>query len=135
MQDLTRQSGGLMHWLPLRMYENYLLQPEAIAAVINSIDQAREQSVTASAVTGWLERNGSLREYLPPSSTQEFGTPEWEKTVDGAKVLDGLFAELTDSSYTYDKVRHGEMLTRYLIDHPTDKLIELAQLLASLLPS
>ena len=42
MQDLTRQSGGLMHWLPLRMYENYLLQPEAIAAVINSIDQARE---------------------------------------------------------------------------------------------
>src|SRR5262249_44633842 len=35
--DLKRQSGGRVHFLPRRIYENYLLNAQAIAAVMSTL--------------------------------------------------------------------------------------------------
>src|SRR5262249_32927254 len=37
-EDIQRQSRGLVAFLPRRMFENYLLNPDAICAVMNGIE-------------------------------------------------------------------------------------------------
>ncbi|NES22407.1 MAG: ATP-binding protein [Symploca sp. SIO3E6] len=46
MKDLQKRCSNPVEFLPRRMYENYLLHPEAIAAVINKEDKYREVSLT-----------------------------------------------------------------------------------------
>ena len=53
-QDLARESGGLVAFLPRKMYENYLLNPGAIAAVVSGVEGFRETGVAADEVEGWI---------------------------------------------------------------------------------
>ena len=53
--DFKRRSPNLIEFLPRRMYENYLLVPEAIASVINALDQDKKVDVTLQEVQQWLE--------------------------------------------------------------------------------
>lgn len=124
-----------MHWLPLKMYENYLLQPEAIAQVLNELMGEAGQSVTSEGVLAWLVTHGNEAKYFDRDAAVPHGDPQWIKQVHGAKLLGDLFFYFTQESgaHEYDKVRHGLLLTRYLVLHPTQDLIELAALLGRLL--
>jgi predicted ATPase len=131
--DIDRKSGGLVHWLPLRMYENYLLESQSIASVINSADTARATPVTADEVRAWLEGHGGQRKYFATLEEPDvFGTTRWQECVHGARVLHDLFDEFTELRLQYDKVKHGLMLTKCLIDRPTDDLRALAEFLSRL---
>jgi len=57
IQELSRSSEGLLQLLPRRMYENYLLNPDAIAHVLNQEDAKRPESrpVTREQVHEFLE--------------------------------------------------------------------------------
>ncbi|WP_321822496.1 MULTISPECIES: AAA family ATPase [unclassified Burkholderia] len=131
--DIDRKSGGLVQWLPLRMYENYLLEPLSIASVISALDTARAKPIATDEVREWLERNGGQKKYF--ASTQDstgFGTATWQQRVHGAQILHDMFGEFTEFRLEYDKVKHGLMLTRHLIDQPTPELRHLAQMLSDL---
>ncbi|AXL52304.1 hypothetical protein DSC91_005258 [Paraburkholderia caffeinilytica] len=131
--DIDRKSGGLVHWLPLRMYENYLLEPQSIASVMNSADTERATPVTADEVRTWLERQGGQKKYFAAlDDLPAFGTTRWKEYVHGAKVLHDLFDEFTEVRLQYDKVKHGLMLTKCLIDQPTVEIRALAEYLSSL---
>jgi hypothetical protein len=132
MQELSNRGRGKVHWLPFRMFENYLLQPDAITHLINSIDRERPCPIEKEEVIEWLRRHGCEPAYLPKHSSAEYGQPEWEQVVHGAKVLNGVLSGMTENRYVYDKVRHGEMLTLFLVDHPSEKLRELATMLGDL---
>ena len=54
-KELTTKSKQLLHFLPRRMYENYLLDPTAIATVANTIENFRSDRVSPDEVTKLLQ--------------------------------------------------------------------------------
>lgn len=133
--DIERKSDGLVRWLPRRMYENYLLEPEAIHAVLHSEDVHASERITLDAVRLWLQAHGSDKRYFSAHDGIEYGSTNWYLDVHGGKLLHDLFGTLSGARVEYDKVRHGLMLTRRLIEEPSSAIRELAQMLAELVRS
>ena len=55
--------------------------------------------------------------------------PSWLTEVHGARLLEDLFADLSETRVAYDKVTHGVALTRWLCDNAREDLEELADLM------
>ena len=126
MSDLDRRTRGQILWLGRRMFENYLLVPEAITSVLRGLG---ETTIDADIVQRWIAAQGNRREFK--SAKDKPMTEPWLRDVHGGKVLGALFSELTDNRQTYDKVRHGSALCAHLVEHPTDAIRELAAQLAA----
>ena len=60
MEDLIRQSQGAAHFQPRRTYENHLIVPAAIAAVLSN---ELELSISDEAVVSWLQNNAAAADY------------------------------------------------------------------------
>jgi hypothetical protein len=131
--DIERTSRGLVKWLPMRMYENYLLEPLAISTVLNNEDTNRHTPVTADQVRAWLDNKRADRRYFDEPSTP--ASTKWQERVDGAKLLHDLFDELAEQRVKYEKVKHGLLLTRFLIKNPSAELLELVQMLSTIVAS
>jgi AAA ATPase domain/AAA domain, putative AbiEii toxin, Type IV TA system len=130
MEDLSRKSKGLVVWLKRRMYENYLVDPNSIAMVLSQLDG---QEHTAEEVENWIRQNGSTKKFLVQA--HKAFEEEWYQAVHAGKLLQNLFAELTNSRVCYQKVNHGLLLTQKLIEKPTTAIQELANWLAQLVRS
>jgi hypothetical protein len=124
-----------MNWLPLRMYENYLLQPEAIAHVLNELRGSAETQITNGQIEDWLSEHGGDSKYFKGETPVAYGHEDWLLLVHGANLLEDLFFDLTSDTgaHEYQKVKHGLQLTRYLVAHPTNHLQQLASVLTALL--
>lgn len=124
-EDLRRR--GKVHFTPRRMYENYLLNPAAIAAITSSIAGFRNPPVTEGEVREWLDRNRWNVRYFETSPTER--TPDvWVREVHGAKLLADLFSQLSDHRVTYDKVQHGIALTDWILEQMPEDLREMGDL-------
>jgi len=75
-QDLQRRSQGKVHFTLRRMYENYLLNPVAIAAVASGIEGFRDRPVTEDDVQAWLDQNRWNRRYFEAMPAEAERTPE-----------------------------------------------------------
>ena len=130
-KDLERRSGGKVTFTKRRMYENYLLNPCAIAAVASEIEGFSEGGdVEREDINRWLEQHRWDRKYFDEKVEENSQTEEtWLSDVHGAKVLDDIFQELSEARVLYDKVVHGTELTRWLCDNAPDDLRELASLI------
>jgi len=130
-KDLDRESRGLVTFTPRRMYENYLLNPHAIAVVNSKIKGFRTDGETSSEeVERWMGEQGSDAKYFgksaePPARTD----PSWLTDVHGTRLLEDLFFDLSEARVTYEKVAHGVELTRWLCDNARDDLEDLAGLM------
>ncbi|MDR3481603.1 MAG: AAA family ATPase [Burkholderiaceae bacterium] len=129
---IERKSRGLVKWLPLRMYENYLLEAAAIVEILNSVDGNRQAPIIESEIDSWFVAHGGDKKYFRPNEPMAFENENWRDKVHGACVLRDLFCEMTENRIEYDKVTHGLALTQYLIDHPTPMLRQLAEFLSGL---
>jgi hypothetical protein len=131
--ELTRRSRDLLKFLPRRMYENYLLDPRAIAAVVNQIEGFRNSSVTdVEIVTLIQEMKRKALHVCPP--TADLVSAPWKVSTSGGKVLAAIFNQLSDSRVAFDKVKHAVLLTDWLIEHAPDELKEVSELIVSCLP-
>ena len=101
-----------LKFLERRMLENYVLIPDAIAYVLNSLGE----NVTVEKVSEILEKHGLTEE------------TDFTK-LDGANILKCLFAEVSDTRYEFKKTRDVPELFSYLILNNPVKLIELKQYL------
>jgi energy-coupling factor transporter ATP-binding protein EcfA2 len=90
VEDIRRQLGGQADFLPVRMYENYLLRSGAVVALLRHLGAADPQVPNL--------------ESLPA-------------TEDAATLLARLVASETDARHEYDKVVHGLWLTHWLINN------------------
>lgn len=130
--DITRRAKNLVKWLPRRMYENYLIEPLEICELINLIDTNRAEPLNAVEVEKWLNQHGSSSQFFPkPSKPVEYGSTKWLEQVHAAKILQKMFSELTEQRFQYDKVKHGEQLTRMISKNPSDGIRSLAGFVAS----
>lgn len=129
-RDLDRESEGLVAFLPRRMYENYLLNPRAIAEVASGIKGFREGGVAADQVEGWIEGHGREQKYVGETVEGPLvGDPSWLSEVDAAKLLKDLFDDLSQARVAYKKIVHGVALTRWLCENAPEDLREIADLI------
>jgi len=130
-EDLERESDGLVVFTPQRMYENYLLNPLAIARVCSRTEGFREEdNVAPEDVERWIEEHGWDEKYFDATVEEsDRNDPFWRTEVDGAKLLKDLFADLSETRVSYEKVVHGVDLTQWLCDNAPEDLEELAGLI------
>lgn len=130
--ELRRLSEDRVRFVARRMYENYLLNPEAIAEVANSIDGFRAEPVTPgevqTAIESKLNDPGYYCNRVHPSTAAER-----EARVDGGRVLKDIFSQLSETRVPYEKVRHGMMITEWLAEHAPNNLQDIAELLSDVL--
>jgi predicted ATPase len=132
--DLVSRTSGKVKFLPRRMYENYLLIPEAIQAVLSALSSFQGAPLTAERVKEWLETNGGRRTYLDePSERVNITSKTWLEKVNGAKLLHDLFAQLSENREEYRKTVHSVQLTEWLVANNPGSLAEMREFLESIL--
>jgi hypothetical protein len=131
---MIQRGQGKVSFLPLRMFENYLLDPDAIAAVAKGIDGFGE--ITPILVRAWLETHQwDIQLFTPGPSPSDRSPSTWIEHVSGAKVLERVFADLSEARVSYDKVRHGQALTDWLLRNKPTALQPLADFIADRIPA
>ena len=134
MEEINRKSSNQVCWLPRRMYENYLLDPESIVRVINEDDTQREAEITIQDVEDWIARHATDQKYFDPGTpAAPYPSDDWKEKVHAANLLADLFRKLTDQRVSYHKVEHGLRITESLISKPTPAILELSAFLKSVL--
>jgi len=118
----------MIRFIPRRMYENYLLNSRAIAAVLTKADQQRKYPVTEQEVSDSLGKNRQKR-----LCTDAQLSSDWIAKVDAARLLNDTFNELSETRVCFDKTNHGVKLTEWLIDNEPSELQELAEFLKAIL--
>lgn len=113
MEDLKRQSKGLIKFIPRRMYENYLLNPKAISEILLSTDP-KGSAATPEAVSQWLEKRRGDEEF-----------EKWVISCDAAKILNELFNHFSETRVCYDKLEHGVKITDWIIRNDISDFSEL----------
>lgn len=119
-----------LRFLPRRCLECYLLDPEAIAAVITSADGRLCQLET---VCSFLERTGNDKKYRARSVWNgEIANAEWLKKIDAALLLSDCFADLTANRTEFRKTRDTVALSNYLLANKPEQLKGLADYITKL---
>ena len=129
--EIQRRSHNRAHFIPRRMYENYLLLPDAIVAVMNANEGFRDIPVVSQEVETVLTSKLHDARYYRP-----FAVPQPDdrlRLVDAARVLTDLFSEVSEARSTYDKLRHSVELTKWIIDHSPEELKELSDFIEQVL--
>lgn len=130
-EDLISRSKGAVRFTKRRMYENYLLNPNALASVMSNIEGFRDREITPKEIQEWLVRNCWNRKYFERAIAPKEQSEElWQKDVNGAKVLEDIFKELSENRINFDKIEYGVALTKWIIDNSPEDLREIADLLA-----
>lgn len=124
--DLMRQSGGKVGFLKRRTYENYLLHPDAIAAVMSRSPAFADNPIEVGRIQAWLDSHSRDDKYYVRSRARDFLLD-----VDAPKLLSDLFSELSEARLEYNKVEHSVAITEWLLEHKPDVLLEIADLLRS----
>jgi len=118
-EDLDRQSKGKVLFLKRKMYENYLLNPNAISTVLSEADISGKTAIAPAQIEDWLQSNSQNKKYIKHAIP--FDDPQWRVKVDGANLLKDIFIEFSENRVEYDKVKHGVHLTKWIIKNiPSD---------------
>ena len=134
-EALKRRKPHPIEFIERRMYENYLLHPDAIAFVLNQEDKEQKQSLTGEEIREWLKTNKSNKDYFSKASTEnKLSDSQWvDENIDAAKLLDALFANFSEARVEFRKTKHSVMLTEWLLENNPDSFAELVQFLRGIL--
>ena len=135
IEALERRKPHPLKFIKRRMYENYLLHPDAIAFVLNQEDKEQKQSLTGEEIREWLESNKLNKNYFSKTSTQKelSDSQSVDKNIDAAKLLDALFANFSEARVEFRKTKHSVMLTEWLLENNPDSFAELVLFLRGIL--
>jgi hypothetical protein len=125
--DLTKNSGGAIRFIPRRMFENFLLNPKAIFSVLSASDSERNPRLTENDVADWISANGKKEKYFPVDGK------DWLREVNAVKLLQDLFNELSETRVAFDKLKHGVKITEWIINCSIGDFKELSNFIKELL--
>lgn len=136
IQRAGKAQGIAFHFLRRKLYENYLLEPEALHYLISTLDGFSEAPISIQDIENWISRNKWEKDYFGRAVSEKQQTADyWIAHVHGANLLDDLFKQLSDNRYTYYdyKIEYGRILTEWLIENKPEALQEIADLLKDIL--
>lgn len=131
-RDLYKLSGNLAEFLPRRMYENYLLNAEAMADVANAIEGFRPEPLKVEEVRAWIDSKLSDPDYFC-SVGEMSDAGNRIRRVNAGRILEGLFSHFSEGRVSYEKVAHGVALTEWLVENAPGDLEEVCELLTGVL--
>ncbi|MEA5616547.1 AAA family ATPase [Cronbergia sp. UHCC 0137] len=126
------------HFLQRRMYENYILNPEAIAEIINE-EGGLEIPITINQIKEYLnleniksieQKNIDNREkekLFPGINMKTISDDNWLLKVHGANLLEKLFQNFCGTGLEFKKTTHSYKITEWIIKHQPEFLSELAK--------
>lgn len=148
--DLIREFGeDKFNFIQRAMYENYLLDAEAINYILHFTKETEnysqkleeitnlknpieieENEISVEAIEKWIEENKN--EFIPDKYKQD---SDWLVNIDGAKLLDSLFKHFLGKPFGYEpyKIIYGEKLTQWFLANKPEQLKELQDELENLL--
>lgn len=117
IEDLKRMGAGTIDFLPCRMFENYLLDADAIATVMGECTDFRDPPVTSAEVSEWITTTLADAQFDAPRSTgrKPLSNDLLIERVNAARLLEKLFEQLSEGRCLYRKILHGLRLTRLLL--------------------
>lgn len=115
---LELESKGVLRFLDRTMLENYVLQPEAIAAVLNNLGE----KVTLEEVRRALSESGY-------SGTEDV------RAIHGANILKKLFSDLSGARIEFTKTRDVPEIFSWLLENKPEELKPLGEFLRNVVRS
>ncbi len=131
IDDLQRESGGRVSFLPRRLLENHFLHCGAIAHAIDeefSLHAIDSKPITPESIATKISELSNSSD-LRNTDVDWQSDKDWINKCHGAKTLAAVF-EAHD--LTYSKIRHGEQLCKWIIANDPDHLHELIEYLSLL---
>ena len=125
IQDLLRRSGGLVRFLPRRTYENFLIHPAAISAVLNEQPAFAQSPTTETAVRDWIENEGARNLFIKPDAGCSPFAEQWMREVNAPKLLSSLFSTFSEAREEYRKTEHSVRLTSWILGNEPSYLSEI----------
>lgn len=133
-EDLAKRSNNKVTFTERRMFENYLLNLNAVCALLNSIPEIKDLDITIEKITDWHLKNKWNKEFINQKYvTQGKHEEDWIINVDGAKLLIGLFGSLTEHRIAFDKVTHSVLLAEWIIENSFEEMKDIQDILSNLL--
>jgi hypothetical protein len=131
-EDLSRRCGGLVQFLPRRTFENYLIHPATLKAVLDRLPTFQAGPVSEEQIRAWFAENGGkfIDGGTPPLKV-DIADDDWLRAVHGAKLLEALFAELSGEKEEYRKTIHSVQLVEWLLQNDPNHLMALARFLVA----
>lgn len=128
--EIETLARGKIKWLPRKMYENYLLDAEAIATVISA--DLPDDVISSEKALACLLEFGKEQKYFGKSAIPEVGTNDWLAIIDGAKLISDVFLAISEAKLEYNKLRHGQQLTEILIASKSTSIVALTEFLLTI---
>lgn len=128
IEDAKRLGG--VHFLARRAFENYLLDPDAIAYSLNShppFSTGEAPKITTDGVKDWLTKHQLDSVYGTDGTSMD------SVKLNGPKLLHNLFLDLSATRLEYRKTTHSVELTEWILENKPEELKEVADLLRTIL--
>ena len=126
MVSLEIETARQIRFLPRRNYECYLIHPAALAHLFSDVEFGEEVNLSQNRIEQSVQALGGNKELCAVRYWKDdFSDPVWLKHVDGARLLQMLFKELTNSQLEYKKTSHSVALTEWLIVNDPSHVQEL----------
>lgn len=125
-----------IHFTEVRLYENYILDEDAIASILNTYSTEYEwgETYTIEEIKKWLDSNKTDNKYWDNKAVNNADAANWKDQIHAAKLLEDLFREFTDHKVSYQKTVDSVKLTEYLLENKPEAFDSLKQLLDKFLP-
>ena len=138
MCDLIRDARGRLMFLPRRHFECFLLDPAAIAALINTYVPDLADPASPNDVLAYLKSVGGNPKFKASKHWNgDTFDEKWLAEVDAAALLRAACNQLTENRLAFTKTRHSLELLQHILKHNrtilagliayVTKLFELAQ--------
>jgi ABC-type uncharacterized transport system ATPase subunit len=124
---VRRRSGGLIKFLPRRMIENYLLHPDAVAALLSRVPSCAPNLSSRQDIDRWVREKGAR--FLPHGLLVEPWSKAWLEHVHGARLLEALWGEASAGTRRFQRTRDSLAIAEWLVDNEPNALLELVEFL------
>lgn len=125
-----------IHFTEVRLYENYILDEDAIASVLNAYSSEYEwgETYTIEEIKKWLDSTKTDNKYWDNNVVNHANAANWKDQIHAAKLLEDLFGAFTNRKVCYQKTVDSVKLTEYLLENKPEAFDSLKQLLDKFLP-
>ena len=128
--DMTRDSGGRLHFLPRRHLECYFIDPIALAQRMR--DKDAETTVEPETVAAEILELAALPRFRTGTIVPDLTSEDWLAAVDAAKLLSVLFSKWSDARIEYVKTTDGIEIIKLMLARDPSTLTPLTEYVASL---
>ncbi len=123
--EIEKLSKNKVRFLPRRNYEAYLLHPDAISAVLGSIEFDEKMDLSSTKISNLMKFHASEKKLKGSSNWNgDLTDAKWLAEVDAANLLQRVFATATASKLEFSKVSHSTALTDWLLVNDSQFLKE-----------